>query len=99
MARLMGLGENLTASEVYSLAKAGDQRARTVFESMGASLGTALAMLVNVFNFPLYLLGGGASAALDMFAPAMLAELARRAFTFRTTPPRVERAVLRDQRR
>ena len=94
MAQLMGLGAGLTAREVYDLAMAGEERARTVFAAMGESLGVALAMLVNTFNFPLYLLGGGVAAAWDLFAPAMLEELVKRSFTYRTTRPRVEAAGL-----
>ena len=94
MAQLMSLGAGLTAREVYDLAMAGEERARTVFAAMGESLGVALAMLVNTFNFPLYLLGGGVAAAWDLFAPAMLEELVKRSFTYRTTRPQVEAAGL-----
>jgi len=51
-------------------------------------------MLVNTFNFPLYLLSGGPIAAWELFAPAMLAETNRRSFTYRSTKPRVEKATL-----
>jgi len=94
MARLLGLGENLTAAEVYRLAADGNEHARTVFHSMGQALGIALAMMVNTFNFPLYLLSGGVLPAWDMFAPSMLEEMRRRSFTFRTTDTRVEKAIL-----
>lgn len=94
MARLMGLGENLTSADVYELAINGNEKARTVFASMGQALGIGLAMLVNTFNFPLYLLSGGVLAAWDLFAPPMLDEMRRRSFTFRTTATRVEKAVL-----
>lgn len=94
MARLMGLGENLTAADVYNLAVDGNEHARTVFRCMGEALGIALAIVVNTFNFPLYLLSGGVLAAWDFFAPAMLEETRRRSFTFRTTNTRVEKAVL-----
>ncbi len=94
MARMMGLGEHLTAKEVYELAIAGEQKARVVFDRMGAALGLALANLVNVFNFPLYLLSGGVLPAWDLFAPAMFAELKHRSVVFRTTDTRVDRATL-----
>ncbi len=93
-ARLLGLGETVTAEDIYNLALAGNQKARAVFTNMGEALGIALAMLVNTFNFPLYLLGGGVLAAWDMFAPPMLEELRRRSFTFRNTHTRVEPATL-----
>ncbi|MBI2680784.1 MAG: ROK family protein [Candidatus Solibacter usitatus] len=94
MARLLGLGENLTAADVYALAKQGNEKAHTVFITMGQALGIGLAMLVNTFNFPLYLLSGGVLAAWDLFAPPMLAEMRRRSYTFRTTDTRVEQATL-----
>lgn len=94
MARLMGLGENLTSAAVYEMAMNGNEKARTVFTSMGQALGIGLAMLVNTFNFPLYLLSGGVLAAWDLFAPPMLDEIRRRSFTFRTTHTRVEKALL-----
>ena len=97
MARLLLLGENLDAEDVFRLAQGDDEaagRARRVFEKMGRALGIALANLVNVFNAPLYLLSGGPLPAWDLFAPAMLEEAARRSFTFRNTRTRVERATL-----
>jgi glucokinase len=94
MARLLGLGENLTSANVYGLAKQGNEKAQTVFVAMGQALGIGLAMLVNTFNYPLYLLSGGVLAAWDLFAPPMLEEMRRRSYTFRTTPTRVEKATL-----
>jgi glucokinase len=93
MAQLLGLG-NLTSKEVYDLAVSGNEKARVVFTAMGEALGILLATLVNVFNFPLYLLGGGVLGAWDLFAPPMLEEARRRSFTFRTTETRVAKAGL-----
>ena len=62
MARLLGLGHDLTAKQVYDLAVQGNDRAREIFKVMGEALGIALAGLINIFNFPLYLLGGGVVA-------------------------------------
>ena len=94
MARMLGIGDHLTAAEVYDLAVKGNEHARTVFQSMGEALGIALAMMVNTFNFPLYLLSGGVLPAWEFFAPPMLEEVRRRSFTFRTTNTRVEKATL-----
>ena len=93
-ARLIGLGPNLTSEDVYKLAREGDEKAKTVFHSMGTALGIALASLINVFNFPLYLLSGGPLPAWEFFAPPMLAEVERRSFTYRNAPTRIERAEL-----
>jgi glucokinase len=94
MANLMGLGEALSAKQVYDLAIQGNRSAEQVFESMGLSLGTAMASFINLFNFPLYLLAGGVVDAWPLFAPAMLAEIERRSFTYRNSRTRVERARL-----
>ena len=94
MAKLFGLGDALSAKQVYDLAIGGNEKAQTIFLSMGESLGILLAMLVNTFNFPLYLLSGGPLAAWDLFAPAMLEETRRRSFTYRTTNTRIEKAEL-----
>jgi len=94
MAYLMGLGEGLTAKDVFELAEKGEPLARTVFARMGAALGQALAALINIFNFPLYLLSGGLLPAWDYFAPAMFAEIETRSFTWRHAPTRVEKAIL-----
>jgi len=74
----------------------GEPRAQAVFRSVGEALGIALASLINIFNFPLYLIGGGASAGWDQFAPAMMAEVESRSLTYRLTrdTTRIERAGL-----
>ena len=94
MARMMGLGENLTAKDVCELALAGNPKAQVVFERMGVALGMALATLVNIFNFPLYLLSGGVLPAWELFAPAMFDEITRRSLVFRHTTTRIEKATL-----
>ncbi len=94
MASMLKLGEGLSAREVYDLALAGNEKASRIFVATGQALGVALAMLVNAFNFPLYLLSGGVLAAWDLFAPPMLEEVRRRSFTFRTTATRIEKGTL-----
>jgi glucokinase len=94
MAKLMGLGDSLTSEAVYRLAISGNPKAQVVFQMMGKALGTALGMLVNIFNYPLYLLSGGMLPAWDLFTPAMFEEMNKRSFVYRNTPTRVERAIL-----
>lgn len=94
MARMMGLGDHLTSEEVYKLALGGEEKAMAIFIAMGQALGTALATLANVFNFPLYLLSGGMLPAWDLFAPTMIAECRRRSFVFRMTDTRIDKATL-----
>jgi glucokinase len=96
MARLMSIGDNLTSEDVYKLAQAGDNRATRIFESMGSALGIAIGNLINIFNFPLFLLSGGPLPAWHLFAPSMMEEIERRSFTYRHAKPktRVEKAIL-----
>ncbi len=93
MARMCGLSCN-TAKEVYELWQQGNPRAQAIFNSVGDALGIGLAMLVNAFNFPLYLISGGLVGAWEAFAPSMFAGLKERSFTYRSTNTRVEQAVL-----
>jgi glucokinase len=94
MARMMGLGADLTSEDIYNLAVGGNEKAQSIFRAMGQALGIALATMINALNFPLYLLSGGVLGAWDQFAPAMLDECRRRSFTFRNTNTRIEKATL-----
>ncbi len=88
MAQLMQLGHNLTSKDVYELARQSGEageKARTIWRVMGEALGMSLATLVNIFNFPLYLLSGGMLPAWEFFAPHMMETLERRSFTYRAT--------------
>jgi glucokinase len=100
MARLMSLGDDLTSEGVYRLAIADSDKAakaRMIFHTMGVALGIAIGNLINVFNYPLYLLSGGVLPAWDLFAPSMMKEIELRSFTFRNTKTRVEKAILGNQ--
>jgi glucokinase len=98
MARLLQLGDSLTAEQVFRIAIEGTgeaaDKAKRIFERMGVALGIAIGNLVNAFNVPLYLLSGGPLPAWDLFAPAMFAEARKRSFTFRSTETRIEKALL-----
>ncbi|MCC7497085.1 MAG: ROK family protein [Bryobacterales bacterium] len=94
MAHLLHLGERATSEEVFKLAAGGDKLALMIWESVGRALGIALAALINIFNFPLYLLSGGMLPAWEFFAPPMEAEIQRRSFTYRHTSTSVAKATL-----
>jgi len=94
MASLMHFGREVTAEQVYELALQGNERAKMIFESMGRALGIALASLINIFNFPLYLISGGPLPAWNFFAPSMFAEVNSRSFIFGLTGTRIEKALL-----
>lgn len=84
----------LNALLVEKAARAGDGAARRIYERMGCWLGRGLADLVNIFNFPLYLVGGGVVAGWTLFAPSMFAEVKKRSLTYRETETRIEKAKL-----
>lgn len=94
MAELMKVAINPTAAEVHQLAVEGNEKARQIFRSMGSALGIGLASLVNIFNFPLFLLSGGPLPSWEYFAPAMFEEVERRSFTYRNSKTRIEKAKL-----
>lgn len=97
MARMLHLGENLTAKDVYDLAAqpgvVGD-KARAVWRIMGEALGIAIAGLINTFNFPLYLLSGGVLPAWEYFGPPMMETLERRSYTYRVSKTLIRQATL-----
>ncbi|MGH9413247.1 MAG: ROK family protein [Terriglobales bacterium] len=78
------LGE-LTAEIVYIKAKQGDTVAREIFEMVGRSLGVAIANLINIFNLPLYVVGGGVAHGWDAFSPSLMAEVHKRSLIARST--------------
>lgn len=94
MAQMLSLGDRLTGKDVFDLAERGNERALMIFHQMGRALGVGLANLINIFNFPLYLLSGGPLPAWGHFSGAMFREVERRSFTYRKTRPRIEKAEL-----
>jgi glucokinase len=76
-----------SARDLAGLARDGDEVARQIFADAGKYLGMALAMLVNVFNLPLYVIGGGVVSGWDLFAPRMFEELRRLSYIYGLTQP------------
>jgi len=94
MARMLGLGETITSAGVYDLAVGGNDRAKMIFHVMGEALGIAIGNLINIFNYPLYLISGGPIASWELFAPVMMEQVALRSFTYRNSSTRIEKAIL-----
>ena len=76
-----------SAKNVYQMAVQGDEAARAIFRKVGWAVGIVIAGLVNAFNAPMYVIGGGVSSAWEAFAPAMLEEVRTRSFVYRATTP------------
>jgi len=87
MAQAMQKDVEFTSKVIYELAMQGDAPARQVFERVGKALGTVIADMVNIFNFPMYVVGGGVASAWDAFAPTMLETIGRNSFVYRNTAP------------
>jgi glucokinase len=76
-----------SSKSVYDLAMQGDEDARSVFRYVGRCLGIVLSGLVNSLNLPIYVIGGGASSAWDVFSPSIFEELRLRSFVYAATAP------------
>jgi len=66
---------------------------------VGTALGIGIGALVNTLNLPLYVVGGGVSAAWELFAPRMMEELSMRSYVYRLTAPNEEESRLRSPRK
>jgi glucokinase len=85
LAKLRTSDPEMSASAVYQLAIAGDRPAQQIFQRVGSALGIAVAGLINTFNVPMIVIGGGVSGAWDAFASAMFNEIEQRSFIYRAT--------------
>lgn len=61
--KMEGLGDNITAKDVFDLAKAGDQGAVEVVKKMGNYLGKAMSHIAATINPQAFIIGGGVSKA------------------------------------
>ena len=87
---------DLTARQVADAAARGDELAVEMFRRMGTYLGIAAANIVNTLNPEMIVIGGGVSAAFDLFAQTAREEMARRAFPVPVQRCRIVRAECRD---
>ncbi len=65
----------LNPAALYDQAKAGDEGAIAFWQTYGGWLGAGIASLVYVFTPEAVIIGGGISAAAELFLPTTLAEL------------------------
>jgi len=83
LAHCMETDPAFSSRAVYQCALNGDAGALSIFSTAGRALGIALGNLINAFNFPLYIVGGGVSGAWEIFSPALFDELRKRSIVFR----------------
>jgi glucokinase len=77
----------ITALDISTAARQGDADAKSIYESAGRSLGICLAGLVNIFNLPLYVIGGGVATSWDLISQTLFEELERRSYVYALTAP------------
>jgi glucokinase len=87
LARAMNEDPEFSSKVVHQMAMQGDEPAREIFRRVGDALGVALAGVINIFNLPMYVIGGGVSSAWDAFAPAMMERVRQNSFVYRATAP------------
>lgn len=87
LARAMNEDPEFSSKVVHQMAMQGDEPAREIFRIVGNALGIVLADLINIFNLPMYVIGGGASSAWDAFAPTMFDRLRKNSYVYLATTP------------
>lgn len=90
LARAMNEDPEFSAKVVYQMAIQGDEPAQRIFQTVGHALGIVLAGLINTFNLPMYVIGGGVSSGWDAFSPTLFETVRQRSFVYRNTAPRAK---------
>jgi len=72
--------EDLTAEKIFKAATDGDPVAVKTFRQMGEYLGIGLAILVNILNPEMIVIGGGVANAWQLFGEQAIQEMRSRAF-------------------
>lgn len=75
------------AKAVNNLAIQGDEPAQAIFSKVGWALGILMSNIINALNLPIYVIGGGVSAAWSSFSPAMFEEVLKRCMVYAATVP------------
>ena len=88
--------DTVTAKAIAEAAAGGDKFAREIFQRVGTYLGIAAANIVNTLNPEMIVIGGGVSAAFDLFAQTAREEMMKRAFPLPAGRCRIVRAECGD---
>jgi glucokinase len=95
--QLAASNQKLTSALIYRLAKEGDPSAREIYDQVGRALGTAIANFINIFDIDVFVLGGGAVDAWDVFEKSMFEEVAKRSYVYRNDPREIVKSSLGSQ--
>jgi glucokinase len=77
----------ITSKLVFDLARRGDAPAQKIFDIVGEALGISIAATINTLNLPIYVVGGGVSAAWEAFSPKLFETVKKRSFIYAATGP------------
>lgn len=89
-----GKDEDLTARDVYLMAKAGDKAASKSFERCGYFLGIALGIIINLLNPEKIILGGGVMKSGNWLLRPAVTEAKRRSISVSFTTCEIKKASL-----
>jgi glucokinase len=87
LAQTMNADAEFSSKAVHHMALEGDEPAQEIFRRVGRALGIAIADLINIFNLPMYVIGGGVASAWSAFAPAMFETVKNYSYIYRVTAP------------
>jgi glucokinase len=87
LAQAINTNPDIDPETIYQMAMHGDKAAQQVFDRVGRALGILFGCLINIFNLPVYVVGGGVANAWDAFSPEMFAETLRRSYIYKATAP------------
>ncbi len=86
----------LSSFDVYNLAKAGNEVAKSVFKKQGYYLGVFLGGMLNSLNPECVVIGGGAARGWDLFIDELELELEKRAYSVAYQHVTIKPATLGD---
>ena len=87
LAQAANSNPDIDPEAVYQMAMHGDEAAQQVFNRVGRALGILIADLINIFNLPMYVIGGGVANAWGAFSPALIDEALKRSYIYKATAP------------
>lgn len=87
-------GRKVSAEELFSLARSGDERAAGAVREFEEFLAAGTVSLVNALRPEIAVFGGGVSASADLFLPAVNRALEREAYGYAYAPVRAAAAIL-----
>lgn len=85
-----------SSMEIYEAGIQGDELALEVFRRQGFYLGIVLAGLINVLNTEVIVIGGGAAAGWELFAPQMFEQIRQRSYREPSERVKIVRSTLGD---